>query len=93
MLFVTTYKVKPFLSTNETKELMEVFGRVGAGEGTIAHYLAADGSHGLVISELEDMGAAYRNILNFTQWVQYETTPVLTIEEAAVQIMDALATS
>ena len=53
--------------------------------------VAADGSHGLVISETDDIEAAYRNIQNYTQWVEYDTKVMLTIEEAVPQIMDSLS--
>jgi hypothetical protein len=91
MLFLTTYKIKPYLSNAEAKELLETFAKAGPGPGTQAHYVAADGSHGVVISENDDMTAAYRNLQNYTQWVQYETRPMLTVEEAVPQIMDSLA--
>ncbi len=91
MIFVTTYKVKPFLTKEETAELMGVFAANGPGPGTTAHYLAADGSHGMVISENDDIGGAYRNILNYTQWVEYDTKVMLDIDEAVPHIMDALS--
>jgi hypothetical protein len=34
---------------------------------------------------------AYRNIQNYTQWVEYDTKVMLTVEEAGPQIMDALS--
>lgn len=91
MIFITTYKLKPFLSDEETKELMGVFAREGPGPGTKAHYVAADGSHGVVISEADDVGPAYRNLLNYTQWIEYDSKVMLTIEEAVPLIGDALA--
>ena len=90
MLFMTTYTIKPFLSNEETKELLEVFAAEGAGPGTTAHYVAADGSHGVVIAETDDIAGAYRNIQNYTQWVEYETKVMLTVEEAVPLIMEAL---
>lgn len=91
MIFVTTYKVKPYLSKSETKELMDVFARVGEGPGATAHYVAADGSHGLVISESDNLEDAYGNLQNYTQWVEYDTTPVLKVEQAVPHIMAALS--
>ncbi len=91
MILVTTYKLKPFLSKGETKELMDVFAKQGPGPGVTAHYVAADGSHGLVISETDDVEGGYRNILNFTQWIEYDTTVMLTIEQAVPHIADAIA--
>jgi hypothetical protein len=91
MIFITTYKIKPFLSNDETRKLLSVFAKEGEGPGTTAHYVAADGSHGVVISENDDVEAAYRNIQNYTQWVEYETKVVLKVEQAVPLIMDALS--
>ncbi len=91
MILITTYKLKPFLSKEETGELMKVFGEVGSAPGETAHYVAADGSHGVVISETDDVVGGYRNLLNYTQWVEYETKVMLPIEAAVPQIMDALS--
>jgi hypothetical protein len=91
MILVTTYKLKPFLSKAETKELMDVFAKEGPGPGVTAHYVAADGSQGLVISETDDVEGGYRNILNYTQWVEYDTTVMLSIEQAVPHIAEAIA--
>ena len=90
MIFITTYKLKPFLSNEERRTLLEVFAKEGPGPGTTAHYVAVDGSHGVVISETDDVVGAYRNIQNYTRWVEYDSTVVLKIEDAVPQIMDAL---
>jgi hypothetical protein len=90
MIFITTYKIKPFLSKDETKTLLEVFAKEGAAPGTTAHYVAADGSHGVVIAESDDIEAAYRNIQNYTQWVEYDTSVMLTVEKAVPLLIDAL---
>jgi hypothetical protein len=91
MIFITTYKIKPFLSNDETRKLLSVFAKEGEAPGTTAHYVAADGSHGVVISESDDLEAAYRNIQNYTQWVEYDTKVVLKVEQAVPHIMDALS--
>ncbi len=91
MILLTTYKLKPFLSKEETRKLMDVFAKEGTGPGATAHYIAADGSHGVVISDTDDVAAGYRNILNYTQWVEYDTKTMLTIEEAVPLIADSLA--
>ena len=49
MLFLTTYRVKPYLPRSETKKLLDLFGKVGAAPGTIAHYVAADNSVGTTV--------------------------------------------
>ncbi|MBV8216872.1 MAG: hypothetical protein JO325_00290 [Solirubrobacterales bacterium] len=56
-----------------------------------AHYVAADASQGLVISEADDLEEAYRSILNYTEWIEYQTKPYLTIEQAVPLIMDYLS--
>jgi hypothetical protein len=91
MLFMTTYKIKPYLSNEETKKLLEVFAKEGPGPGTTAHYVAADGSHGVVIADTDDVAGAYRNLQNYTQWVEYDTQVMLTIEQAVPLIMEARA--
>ena len=90
MIFMTTYKIKPFLSNEETKKLLQVFAENGAGPGSQAHYVAADGSHGVVIAETDDVAGAYRNLANYTQWVEYDTKVMLTVEESLPLLMEAL---
>jgi len=90
MIFVTTYKIKPFLSDEETKKLLQVFAENGPGPGTTAHYVAADGSHGVVIADTDDVAGAYRNLQNYTQWVEYDSRVMLTVEEAVPLIMEAV---
>jgi hypothetical protein len=91
MILVTTYKLKPFLDKAETKQLLDIFAKEGTGPGATAHYVAADGSHGVVVSETDDVAGGYRNILNYTQWVEYDTEVMLSIEEALPLIADSLA--
>jgi hypothetical protein len=91
MIFITTYRIKPFLSKDDTRKLLDVFAKEGPGPGTTAHYVAADGSHGVVVSDTDDIEAAYRNIQNYTQWVEYDTKVMLTVEKAVPLLMDALS--
>ncbi len=91
MIFITTYKVKPHLTKEETKELMGVFAAQGEAPGTTAHYVSADNSHGVVIHENDDAAEIYRAVLNYTQWIEYHTHAMLKVEDAVPHIMDALA--
>ena len=91
MILITTYKIKPYLENDETKKLLEVFAKVGPGPGTTAHYVAADNSHGVVIAETDDVAAGFGNLQNYTQWVEYETKVMLTVEQAVPLIMESLA--
>jgi hypothetical protein len=90
MILVTTYKVKPFLSKAETKKLLDVFAKEGTGPGVTAHYVAADGSHGVVISDTDDVSGGYRNLQNYTEWVEYNTKVMLKVEEAVPIIIESL---
>ena len=91
MILVTTYRLKPFLSNDEARELLGVFAKVGAGPGATAHYVAADGSHGVVISETDDVEGLYANLQNYTQWVEYDSKVMLTVEKALPHIQASLA--
>jgi hypothetical protein len=87
VIFITTYKLKG-LSKDDAKELMSTFAEQGVTSDVTAHYVAADGSGGVVISETDDLEAGYRNLLNYRQWIEYETRPYLTIEQAVPHIAD-----
>ena len=91
MILITTYKIKPYLSKEERKKLLEVFAKVGPGPGATAHYVAADNSHGVVISETDDVAGGFGNLQNYTQWVEYDTKVMLTVEQAVPLIMESLA--
>jgi hypothetical protein len=87
VIFITTYRIKQ-LSKDETKKLMSVFAESGVASTVTAHYVAADGSQGLVISEADDLEEGYRNILNYSEWIDYDTKPYLTIDQALPHIAD-----
>jgi hypothetical protein len=90
MIFITTYKTKPYITEDELRELMAAFAEHGEDPGVTAHYMAADASRGVTISERDDAGDAYRNMLNYHQWIEFDTKPMLTIEDAVPHILDAL---
>jgi len=70
---------------------MSVFAEKAVPETVKAHYVAADANQGLVIAEADDLEASYRNILNYTQWIEYDMKPFLTIEQAVPHITDYLS--
>lgn len=89
MLFMTTYRVKPFLPKSETKKLLELFGKVGDAPGTVAHYIAVDNSAGWTISEQDDSTVAHASVLQFSEYIEFDTRPVLTIADALPQLLEA----
>jgi hypothetical protein len=70
MIFITTYKTKPYMTKEETSELMALFAEVGNGPGTIVQYVAADGTGGVVISETDDIAESYRMIRDVGRWIR-----------------------
>ena len=91
MITMTTYRLRPYMNQDEVKELMTAFAEYGSTAGTKAHYVFADGGGGVVIAENDNFADGYRNILNYTEWVEYETQTLLDIEEALPLIADALS--
>jgi hypothetical protein len=87
VIFITTYRIKQ-QSKDDTKKLMGVFAESGVPSGVQAHYVAADGSQGVVILETDDLEESYRNLLNYAEWIEYETKPYLTLEQALPHIAD-----
>lgn len=90
MIFLTTYKVKPHLTKEETKQLMSVYGEVGNTPGTIANYISADGGGGITITESDDPKEGYANQLHYGQWMEFETKVMLKVEDAVPLILNYL---
>lgn len=91
MIVMTTYRLKPFMSHDERRELVTLFMEHGTPGRDLGHYMAADNSYGVVISELDDPADGFRNILNYTEHVEYETKVMLTIDEAMARIGEVIA--
>ena len=87
MLFATRYKFKGDQSPDSVKALLAVFAERGPAAGEIAHYVAADGRGGLIISDNDSMQQSYEDSLHYQQWMDFETIPVLTIADAMPAIM------
>jgi hypothetical protein len=82
VLFLATYRVKPFLPLADQRHLLELFQKHGAAPGTIAHYVSADASTGWTVIEADSAVEAYATILKYEEYMQFELTPILTIDEA-----------
>jgi len=89
MLFMTTYRVKPYLPRSEVKKLLDLFGKAGEAPGTIAHYVAADNSCGWTITEAEDATSGYAATLQYEEYIEFDTKPVLTINDALPHLLEA----
>lgn len=91
MIFVTTYKIKPYLDADQRKKLLGVFAEKGPGPGTTAHYVAADGSHGVLVADTDDVAGLYRTVQSYTEWVEYDSKVMLDVEEAVPLVMEAIS--
>jgi hypothetical protein len=90
MLLMATYTIKPFLSKDEQRELLDLFGKVGTGPGVIAHYMYADGSGGFSIGEADSLGGNYATVLAYEEFIEFEITPILTIDEALPHLLESV---
>jgi len=88
MLFVTHYELIGEPSKARTQELMALFGERGAGEGTLAHYVYADGGAGFVISDDSGLDSLYGDAIQYSPYMQFTTQPILTIDEAVPTIAE-----
>ena len=90
MLFLTSYRAKPFMSKADQKRLLDLFGQAGAAPGTVAHYVAADNSGGWTLVEADSLAEGYAAILKYEEFLEFDLTPVLTIDEAVPHLLEAL---
>ena len=88
MLFVTHYELNGEPSKERTQKLMALFAERGAGPGTLAHYVYADGGAGFVISDESGLEVAYETALAYAPYMQFTTRPILTIDEAVPTIAE-----
>ena len=89
MLMATRYTFKGDQSPDSVKALLAVFAERGPGDGEIAHYVSADGRGGLIISDSDDVLKGYADVLAYQQWMDFQSTPILTIDDAMPAILAA----
>ena len=90
MIFVTTYKIKPYITPGGRPRNCWRSSPRPVPARAQAHYVTADGSHGVVVADTDDVAGAYANLQNYTQLVEYDTQVMLTVEEAVPLIMKSL---
>jgi hypothetical protein len=81
---MTRYTLPPNAdrSPGHVKALLATFAELGAMDGEIAHYAAANISGGFIISENDSLVDAHERMLRYNEWFNFEITPILTVEEA-----------
>lgn len=90
MYHVTNYRFTARMTKDETKKLIDTFSAIGNAPGTTAHYVWTDGRGGTVIGDTDDLAAVYRNLLNYTEWIEFEQHGVLPVDTAVEQVIDYL---
>jgi len=90
MLYVTRYSIRGERTKERVGALMSAFGERGEIPGTVTHYTAIDGSGGFVIIDSDDPAALYQTTLAYQEWLELETTPIMTIDDAVPHILASL---
>ena len=90
MLFITTYRFSGTQTPEAAADLMKRFGEMGKSPGELAHYVFADGSGGVVISDSDDAAKMHSTALAYAQWLQFESKLALTVDDAVPGILEAL---
>jgi hypothetical protein len=82
-LVLTTYRYKSGLNEDDFKVLTKRFREVGNPPGVVAHYERLDGSGGVLVQDVQaDPEATYRGILQYAAWIEFESTPMVMMDEA-----------
>ena len=90
MLYITRYSIRGERTKERIGALMSLFGERGEISGTVAHYTAIDGTGGYVIVESDDQAALYQATLAYQEWLDMETKPIMTIEDAVPHLLASL---
>ena len=79
----TTYRYKTTLDESDFRALTKRFRDVGEPPGVVAHYERVDGSGGVLIQEAQaDPETSYRSILQYAEWIEFDSTPMVGMDEA-----------
>lgn len=94
MLVINIYRWRDDAHTTEAgQKIMDAFGKRGSSPDEVAHYVFADGTGGVVITDGDDTGWAYRNSLDFIEFMDMdrsESRIALTLEDALPHVVDRL---
>lgn len=90
MLFLTEYRFRRHMPKSDIKRLMDLFGSRGPEDGTIANYVKADGSGGVIVGDQDDVAKAYEGVLAYVEFMEFTVTPALTVDDAVGPILRSL---
>ena len=75
----------------DVARLMTLFAERGPEKGTIAHYVKTDGTGGILVTEQDDAAQAYEGVLAFSEFLDFNVTPALTVDDAVPTISQYLS--
>jgi len=82
-LYMTSYKYREHLGADDLRALTKQFLEVGTSPGIIAHYTSLDGRGGFLVQEVQDDPTeTFKVTIQYGPWIEFETVPITTIEEA-----------
>jgi hypothetical protein len=91
MLYAIHYTTRASAATKaDTVALMTEFAKRGETPGTIAHYVYPAGG-GVLIAEQDDPAVLYESIIAYSEWLEFNVEPALTIDAAVPLIESYLA--
>ena len=88
MHFVTHYELVGDPTKQRTQQLMALFQERGSGSGTVAQYVYADGGAGFVISDGSDLDQLHEDAVNYSDYLEFHTRPILAVDEAVPTIVE-----
>ena len=89
MLFLTTYRVKPYLPRSEVEKLLDLFGKAGAAPGNHRPLCCGRQFGRMGCRRNEDAVTGYEASLLYSEYIEFDTKPVLTIEDALPSLLEA----
>jgi hypothetical protein len=94
MLFATVYRWRDDAHTREAAtSIMDHYAQLGGDPEGAVHYVFADGTGGILITEPDDLARAYQTFLHFNEYLDLDLTdlkPVMLVEDALPHITDYL---
>jgi hypothetical protein len=93
VLLMCEWKLRPHMTRDDLRPLMDVFAKRGLLPGTICWYAKADNSGGFFVIEGDDIGMLNENLLAYNEWGTWSVTPVMTAEQAVPGIEAFLGTA
>jgi hypothetical protein len=95
MLFANIYRWRDDAHSKDAgSEIMKRYGELGGdGPGAIAHYVFADGTGGIILTDAPDLGHAYKASLRFNEFLDLdlsEVRPILPLDDALPSITEYL---